>query len=119
MYYHVPHSIELVPDAPLPNGPIYRHSPLENDSLPYVQHSFIGHNPFQVCLGFQPLAPIDISLLVASSPTKSFHTQTKEDNASIFVEWIQHLHQKVHDILPHAKYKHDNYFSKASGSPKF
>jgi hypothetical protein len=52
----------------------------ENESLPYVQHSSIGHDPFQVCLGFQPLAPIDIALLVASSPTKSSHTQTKEDH---------------------------------------
>jgi hypothetical protein len=40
-----------------------------DESLPYVQHSYnrslhnsIGHNPFQVCLGFQPLAPIDIAL---------------------------------------------------------
>jgi hypothetical protein len=41
----------------------------ENESLPYVQHISIGHDPFQVCLGFQPLSPIDIALLVASSLT--------------------------------------------------
>jgi hypothetical protein len=105
-------------DAPLPNGPIYRCSLPENESLPYVQHSSIGHDPFQVCLGFQPLAPIDIALLVASSLTESSHTQTKEDHATIFVEWIQHLHQQVHDILPQAKYKQDNYFNKASGLTK-
>jgi hypothetical protein len=63
----------------------------ENESLPYVQHSSIGHDPFQVCLGFQPLSPIDIALLVASSPTESSHTQTKEDHAARSVEWIQHL----------------------------
>jgi hypothetical protein len=77
-------------------------------------HSSIGHNPFQVCLGFQPLAPIDIALHVASSLTESSHTQTKEDHATILVEWIQPLQQQVHDILQqaNAKYKHDNFFSK-------
>jgi hypothetical protein len=46
----------------------------ENESLSYVQHNSIGHAPFQVCLGFQPLAPIDIALLATSSPTESSHT---------------------------------------------
>jgi hypothetical protein len=43
-----------------------------DEILPYVQHSYnrslhnsIGHNPFQVCLGFQPLAPIDVALPIA------------------------------------------------------
>jgi hypothetical protein len=128
LHCQVKHSIDLVPGAPLPNGPIYRCSLPENESLPYVQHSYnrslhssIGHDPFQVCLGFQPLAPIDIALPVASSLTESSHTQTKEDHATIFVEWIQHLQQQVHDILQqaNAKYKQDNYFNKASDSPRF
>jgi hypothetical protein len=54
----------------------------ENESLPHVQHISIGHDPFQVCLGFQPLAPIDITLLDASSSTKSSHTRTKVDRAA-------------------------------------
>jgi hypothetical protein len=70
----------------------------ENESLPYVQHSSIGHDPFQVCLGFQPLAPIDIALLAPSSRTKSSHTRTQADHAARSVERIQHL-QQVHDIL--------------------
>jgi hypothetical protein len=69
-------------------------------------------------LGFQPLAPIDIDLLAASSPIESSHTQTKEDHATIFVEQIQHL-QQAHDIPPQEKYKQDIYFNKASISPRF
>jgi hypothetical protein len=73
---------------------------------------------FKVCLGFQPLAPIDIALLVASSPTESSHTQTKAYHAARSVEQIQHL-QQVHDILPQEKYKQDIYFNKESDSPRF
>ena len=78
----------------------------ENESLPYSQHNSIGHGPFQVCLGFQPLSPIDIYLLVTYSLIKYSHTHTKEDHASRSIEWIQHL-QQVHEILPHEKYKQD------------
>jgi hypothetical protein len=49
-----------------------------DEILPYVQHSYnrslhnsIGHNPFQVCLGFQPLAPIDVALPIATAHRKS------------------------------------------------
>jgi hypothetical protein len=87
-HYRVQQSNELVPDAPLPNGPIYRRSLPENENLTYVQHSSIGHDPFQVCLGFQPLTPIDITILSTSSPTESSHTQTKADHVTKFVEGI-------------------------------
>jgi hypothetical protein len=90
----------------------------ENEILPFVQYRSIGHNPFQVCLGFQQLAHIDITLLVASSSIESSHTRTKADRAIRSVEWIQHL-QQVHDILPHAKYKQEIYFNKESDSPRF
>ena len=37
--------------------------------LPYVQHiynisiyNYVGHNPFEVCLGFQPLALINVAM---------------------------------------------------------
>lgn len=64
----------------------------KNESLPYVQHKSIGHDSFQVCLGFQPLAPnIGIALLFVSSPTESSHTHTKVDHAARYVGWIQHL----------------------------
>jgi hypothetical protein len=50
-----------------------KHPHTWDEILPYVQHSYnislhnsIGHNPFQVCLGFQPLAPIDVALPIAS-----------------------------------------------------
>jgi hypothetical protein len=56
---------------------------VENNSLQHVQHSSINHDLFQVCLQFQPLSPINISLLATSSPTQSSHTWTKEDHATI------------------------------------
>jgi hypothetical protein len=89
-----------------------------NESLPHVQHSSIGHCPFQVCLGFQPLAPIGIALLASSSPTKSSHTQTKAYRVVRSIDRIQHL-QHVHEILPREKYKKDIYFNKESDSPRF
>jgi hypothetical protein len=90
----------------------------ENESLPYVQHRSIGHDPFQVMLGFQPLSPIDISLLDASSLIYSSHTRTKVDHVARSIEQIQHL-QQVHEILPQGKYKKDIYFNKESDSPRF
>jgi hypothetical protein len=33
LHSQVKHSIDLTPDAPLPNGPIYRHSFLENEEI--------------------------------------------------------------------------------------
>jgi hypothetical protein len=62
--------------------PHYPIKPSYNKAL----HSFIGHNPFQACLGLQPLAPTDIALHVASSPTESSH-----DQEAILVERIQPL----------------------------
>jgi hypothetical protein len=77
-----------------------------DEILPYVQHSYnrslhnsIGHNPFQVCLGFQPLAPIDVALPIAATQEESSHAQTKVDRETKFVECIQHIQQQVHDIV--------------------
>ena len=51
-----------------------KHPRTWDESLPYVQHSYnralhssTGHSPFQACLGFQPLAPIDVALPLAST----------------------------------------------------
>jgi hypothetical protein len=33
LYCHVKHPIDLTPCVSLPNGPIYRHSVLENDEI--------------------------------------------------------------------------------------
>jgi hypothetical protein len=55
------------------------------------------------------------TLCVASSPKNSSHTQ--QDHATILVKWIQPLQEQVHNILQQAK--HDNFFSKASSSPRF
>jgi hypothetical protein len=33
LHCQVKHSIDLTPDAPLPNGPVYHHSLLENEEI--------------------------------------------------------------------------------------
>jgi len=63
-----------------------------DESLPYVQnsynrslHIFIGHNPFEVCLGFHPLDLIDVSLPIAPTQEDSSHSQTKVDREAKFI----------------------------------
>jgi hypothetical protein len=77
-----------------------KHTRTWDESLPYVQNSYnqplhnsIGHIHFQVCLGFQPLAPIDVALPIASTQEESSHAQTDVDKVAIFVEQFQHIHQ--------------------------
>ena len=90
------------------------------DNLPYVQHNYnrsihnsIGHNPFQVGLGFQPLGPIDVALPLESTQAEYSHAHTKAEKSTSFIEKIQHIQQQVHDILykDNAKYKqhHDQH----------
>jgi hypothetical protein len=92
-----------------------------DESLPYVQHSYnralhssTDHNPFQVGFGFQPLGPIDVSLPLAVTSTDSYSNPTEADKATRFIEWIQHIHQQVQDILQKSndKYKqhHDQHW---------
>jgi hypothetical protein len=97
-----------------------KHPHTWDESLPYVQHSYnqalhssTGHNPFQVGLGFQPLGPIDVALPLAVTSTDSSPAPTEADKATWFIEWIQHIHQQVQDILQKSndKYKqcHDQH----------
>jgi hypothetical protein len=51
-----------------------------DENIPYVQHNYkralhnsIGHNPFQVCLGFQQLAPIYVALPITVAQEESSH----------------------------------------------
>jgi hypothetical protein len=91
-----------------------------DESLPYVYHNYnrtlhssIGHNPFQVGLGFQPLGHMDVALPLATTSPDSSPTPPKADKATWFIEWIQHIIQQVQDILQksNAKYKqhHDQH----------
>jgi hypothetical protein len=45
MHYQVKHPIDLTPDAPLPNGLVYRHSLMENDEIKCHIQDFLqkGH----------------------------------------------------------------------------
>ena len=77
-----------------------------DESLPYVKHRYnmalhssIDHSPFEVGLRFQPLGPIDVALPLATTQEKYSHVQSEADKATIFIEWIYHIPQEVHDIL--------------------
>jgi len=66
-----------------------KHPHTWDESLPYVQHNYnramhssIGHNPFQACLGFHPLDPIDIALPIAYTQEESTHTKIEVDKAT-------------------------------------
>ena len=83
-------------------------------SLPYVQHNYkmtlhssTIHRPFQVGLRFQPLGPIDVALPLATTHEESSHVHSEANKATIFIEWIWHILQQVHEILQkaNAKYK--------------
>lgn len=96
-----------------------KHPRTWDESLPYVQHSYnkvihnsTGHNPFEVCLGYQPLAPMDIAIPLIQ-PDLVPHVGKEEDKATQFIDRIHHLQQQVHVILEHTnkKYKerHDEH----------
>jgi len=83
-----------------------KHPHTWDESLPYVQHIYnhdlhgsTGHSPFEVCLEYQPLAPIDVAILVVLD-TPSPHAENEVDKESKFVEKIIYI-QQVHEILQH------------------
>jgi hypothetical protein len=59
------------------------------------------------------LGPLDVALPLATTSTDSFLAPPKDDKDTWFIEWIQHIHQKVQDILhkSNSKYKqrHDQH----------
>jgi hypothetical protein len=79
-----------------------KHHRTGDESLPYVQHSYnralhssIGHNPFQVGLGFQQLGPMDVTLPLVTTSTDSSPTPPEADKATRFIERIQHIRRQV------------------------
>jgi len=84
-----------------------------DESLPHVQHSYnraphspTSHSPFQVGLEFQPLCPIDVAIPFAATQVDSAHVQSEAERANNFNERIQHICQRVHDILDRSNAKH-------------
>jgi len=70
-----------------------KHPHTWDENLPYVQHSYsislhrsISHNPFIVCLGFQPFVPIDVSMPIASSLVESSHSNIEANKVEKLVE---------------------------------
>ena len=66
-----------------------------DEILPYVQHSYnralhisIGHIPFQVGLGFQPLCPIDVAMPFAATKADLAHVQSEAEKANNFIKHI-------------------------------
>ena len=74
-----------------------KHPHTWDESLPYVQHiynmeihSSTNHNPFEVCLGYQPLALINVSIPVMKLNMAPY--LDKEKNKAIkFIDKIHHL----------------------------
>jgi len=63
-----------------------------DEILPYVRnnynkdlHNSIGHNPFQLGLGFQPLFPIDVAIPFAATQVDSAHVQAEVNRDKIFI----------------------------------
>ena len=55
LHYQVKHSIDLTPGAPLPNGPIYRHSVMENDNQEVdLRASAERSHPFEFIALWEP-----------------------------------------------------------------
>ena len=61
-------------------------------------HTTIGHSPFEVCLGYQPLEPIDVEFPISQS-IQPFNIEKEADKVDKFIEKIKQLQQQVHDIL--------------------
>ena len=71
-------------------------------------HTFTGHNPYQVELGFQLLGPIDVELPLATIKIDSTHVHSETHKATRFIDWIQHIHQQVQDILHKSNSKYNS-----------
>eukprot|EP01018_Ginkgo_biloba_P033563 Gb_37359 [translate_table: standard] len=64
-----------------------------------------GIRLFEVCYGFQPVAPFEVPLVLPSPVTT--HEQIEQRKATVFVEHLHKLHTQVFEILAksQAKYK--------------
>ena len=96
-----------------------KHPRTWDESLPYVQHSYnraihssTGHSPFEVCLGYQALVPINVSIPIMQ-PNLVSCLDKEKDKEMKFIDRIHHLQQQVHEILEQTtnKYKkrHDEH----------
>jgi hypothetical protein len=93
----------------------YKHPCTWDENLSYVHHiynralhTFIGHNPYQVELGFHLLGPIDVELPLATIKTDSTHVHSETKKATRFIDRIQHIRQQVQDILHKSNSKYNS-----------
>ena len=82
-----------------------KHPRTWDESLAYVKHSYnreihssTGHNPFEVYIGYQPLSPIDVSILIMQSHQVPCLDKEKE-KAMNFIEKIHQLQQQVYKFF--------------------
>ena len=64
-------------------------------------HSSIGFSPFEVCYGFQPLAPSKLPLTLAPSGTT--HQQQEQQSAQRFIHNLSQRHTQVAAALQAAQ----------------
>ena len=68
-------------------------------------HRSIGVSPFETCMVFLPISPIDLQLAILTS-TGSTSEQHGYEQAKHFIEHIQRVHRQVHDAMVQAQKKY-------------
>jgi hypothetical protein len=78
-----------------------------------ASHSSTGYSPFEVCLGFQPLAPSEMPLMLSSEG--SVHQQKEKISTQQYIQRIAHHHAQVTEALQaaqaRAKARHDKHIT--------
>ena len=72
-----------------------------------------------MCLGFKPLTLIDVAMSIVSTQEEYSHARVDANKAIRFVERIQRIHQKSHDILEKANTKYKKWHYKHRVPHKF
>jgi hypothetical protein len=85
-----------------------------------ASHSSTGYSPFEVCLGFQPLAPSEMPLMLSSEG--SIHQQKEKISAQQYIQRIAHHHAQVTEALQasqaRAKARHDKHITPLVFQPR-
>ena len=76
-----------------------------DDILPYIQHSYnraqhssTGKSPFEICYGFQPLAPIDLISSLTQLNKTEFEGR-EVDKSLKFRDQIYNIQKQAQEML--------------------